>query len=97
MSIRAQLQSLRLFMPVIWLLLAVMASAVAVIYSKHAGRGEFVVLQKLEQKRDTLNEEWGRLLLEQSTWASPSRVERDAIVRLHMIVPTADMTVVIHP
>lgn len=95
MSIVSQLQSLRVLMPVIWMLLAVMTSAVAVVYSKHAGRTEFIALQSLEQERDTLNEGWGRLLLEQSTWASPSHVEQQAINRLHMIVPTADMTVVI--
>ncbi len=95
MNMRSQLQSLRVLMPVIWVLLAVMTSAVAVVYSKHAARTEFIVLQSLEQERDALNEEWGRLLLEQSTWASPSHVEQQAIKRLHMIVPTADMTVVI--
>jgi len=36
-------------------------------------------------------------LLEQSTWGSPSRVEQEARQRLQMIVPTADMTVVIKP
>ncbi|MFW5426990.1 MAG: cell division protein FtsL [Methylophagaceae bacterium] len=95
MSIHRQLQSLRVLMPVIWVLLAVMTSAIAVVYSKHAARTKFVVLQSLEHERDSLNEEWGRLLLEQSTWASPSHVEQQAIKRLHMIVPTADMTVVI--
>ena len=95
MNIRSQLQSLRVFFPVMWVLFAVMGSAVAVVYSKHAARTEFVVLQSLEQDRDALNEEWGRLLLEQSTWASPSHVEQQAIKRLHMIVPTADMTVVV--
>ncbi|PHS31619.1 MAG: cell division protein FtsL [Methylophaga sp.] len=95
MSIASQLQALRILMPVMWMLFAVMASAVAVVYSKHAARTEFIALQSLEQERDTLNEGWGRLLLEQSTWASPSHVEQQAIKRLHMIVPTADMTVVI--
>ncbi len=97
MNIRSQLQSFRVLIPVMWMLLAVMLSAVAVVYSKHTARTEFVVLQALEQKRDSLNEEWGRLLLEQSTWASPNNVEQKALKRLHMIVPTADMTVVIHP
>lgn len=97
MSFRQQLQSLRVFMPVIWMLLAVMASSMAVIYSKHIARTQFIVLQSLEKKRDALNEEWGRLLIEQSTWGSPSYVERQAVNRLHMIVPTADMTVVIKP
>ncbi len=95
MNILSQLQVWRVLKPIILMLIAVMGSAVAVVYSKHIARTKFVVLQSLEQERDSLNEEWGRLLLEQSTWASPSHVERQAIKRLHMIVPTADMTVVI--
>jgi len=79
------------------MVLAVLASAISVVYTKHQSRVEFVALQKLEQRRDHLNEEWGRLLLEQSTWASPGRVERQAKRRLNMIVPTADRTVVINP
>ncbi len=82
---------------VLLLVFAVLVSAVAVVYIKHVGRAQFVALQKLEQKRDHLNEEWGRLLLEQSTWANPGRVEHEARKRLKMIVPTADMTVVIKP
>ena len=95
MSMRSQLQSLQIFMPIIWMIIAVMVSSVAVVYSKHVARTHFVVLQTLERERDSLNEEWGRLLIEESTWASPSYVEQQAIKRLHMIVPTAEMTVVI--
>jgi cell division protein FtsL len=58
-------------------------------------RNEFIQLQKLERQRDLLNEEWGRLLLEQSTWGSPSRVEQQAKSRLDMVVPKAESTVVI--
>jgi len=79
------------------MLLLVIGSAIAVVYSKHTGRAEFVVLQKLEYKRDKLNEEWGRLLLEQSTWASPGRVEQQARLRLKMVVPSPEMTVLIKP
>ena len=75
----------------------VLASAIAVIYTKHIGRTEFIVLQKLEKQRDQLNEEWGRLLLEEGTWAGPGRIERQAYLRLDMIVPTADMLVVVKP
>jgi cell division protein FtsL len=73
----------------------VIVSSVGVIYSKHMNRNEFIQLQKLERQRDLLNEEWGRLLLEQSTWGSPSRVEQQAKIRLDMVVPKADSTVVI--
>lgn len=77
------------------MIFAVIFSAISVIYSKHQSRSEFVVLQKLEQHRDDLNEEWGRLLLEQSTYAGPGRIERQAKFKLKMIVPTAQQTVVI--
>ena len=90
-------ESLNIEMPALILLLIVIGSAIAVVYSKHFGRTEFVILQKLEHKRDNLNEEWGRLLLEQSTWASPGRVEQQARLRLKMIVPSPEMTVLIKP
>ena len=43
MSIASQLQALRILMPVMWMLFAVMASAVAVVYSKHAARSELLM------------------------------------------------------
>jgi len=77
------------------MIVAVVISAISVVYSKHQSRVEFVALQKLEQHRDHMNEEWGRLLLEQSTYDGPGRIERQAKLRLKMIVPTAQHTVVI--
>lgn len=74
---------------------AVLLTSIAVVYSKHQSRVEFVALQKLEQKRDYLDEEWGRLLLEQSTWAELGRIEREATKKLDMVRPTADMIVVV--
>ena len=79
------------------MLLLVLVSAISVVYTKHQSRVEFVALQKLEQHRDDLDEEWGRLLLEQSTWASPGRVERQAKIKLDMIIPMARSTVVLKP
>jgi cell division protein FtsL len=82
---------------IVMLTFAVLVSSLAIVYIKHMSRSQFVELQKLEQHRDKLNEEWGRLLLEQSTWATPGRVEYEARKRLKMIVPTPEMTVVIKP
>jgi cell division protein FtsL len=92
-----KLEPLRIELPLLVIVIAVIITAVVVVYSKHLGRIEFVALQKLEQRRDHLNEEWGRLLLEQSTWASPARIEQQAGLRLEMVAPTAEMTVVIKP
>lgn len=94
---KAMIEFIRADLGTLLLVLAVLVSAISVIYVKHVGRAQFVELQKLENKRDRLNEEWGRLLLEQSTWATPGRVEFEARKRLKMIVPTPEMTVVIKP
>jgi len=82
-------------MALVLMVLAVIGSAISVVYTKHQSRVEFVALQKLEQRRDHLNEEWGRLLLEQSTYASPGLIERQAKRKLKMIVPKAEQIVVI--
>ncbi len=97
MNLRTLFEHIRVDTPLLAMLVVVIISAVGVIYSKHLSRNEFIKLQQLEKQRDLLNEEWGRLLLEQSTWGSPSRVEQQASSRLEMIVPKADMTVVIKP
>lgn len=87
----AALNNLSLFL----MIAAIIVSSMSVVYTKHKGRVKFVELQKLEQQRDDLDEEWGRLLLEESTWAGPGRIEQEAKSKLNMIVPTADMVVVV--
>ncbi len=89
--------TLKADLPMLVMMLLVLFSAVAVVVTKHAGRSEFVVMQQLENQRDQLNEEWGRLLLEQSTWASPGRVEQQARTKLNMLAPTSDNTVMVMP
>lgn len=95
MNLKDYLEQVQLNIPMLVMVALVIVSSVGVIYSKHLNRNEFIQLQKLEKQRDLLNEEWGRLLLEQSTWGSPSRVEQQAETRLDMVVPKADSTVVI--
>ena len=63
------------------LTLLVLISAIAVIEAKHESRKRFVELQTLEKERDRMNVEWGRLQLEQGTWATHSRVEEIASKR----------------
>ncbi len=57
---------------------------VGVVYSKHSVRKAFVELQGLQEQFDELQVEWRRLQLEQSTWATHSRVERLAREKLDM-------------
>ena len=66
---------------------AVFFSAIKVVIARHDTRRLFVEIQKLEKDRDNLNEEWGRLQLEQSTWATDARIESVSKTDLHMIEP----------
>lgn len=71
------------------LLLAVIASGIAVVWARHQDRVAFVQLTTLQNQRDALNVEFGRLELEQATWASPARIEQIARGQLGMISPPA--------
>ena len=80
-------------LPILWL--AVLGSAVQVIYSRHEARAMFVHLEKLNAERDSLEMEWGRLQLEQSFWSSHAFVERVANAKLQMNLPqTRDVRIV---
>ena len=74
---------------------AVFGSAIQVVLSQHQARTTFFELQRLEQARDGLNEEWGRLQLEQSTWATDDRIERLARTRLDLDSPEFNATVLL--
>lgn len=73
-----------------FLIVAIMGSAVGVIYSKHETRKLFVELQKLHKQIDELNIEWGRLQLEQSAWSAHGRIEEVARNKLNMTLPGAN-------
>jgi cell division protein FtsL len=80
-------------LPALWL--GVLASAAGAIYAKHRSRELFVELEKLNQKRDNLEIEWGQLQLEQSAWSTHSFVENVASGKLKMNMPQpADIEIV---
>lgn len=69
------------------LALLVLVSAIAVAWSKHETRKQFTELHALRVSGDALEMEWGRLLLEQGTWSTHSRIERVASKRIDMHHP----------
>lgn len=77
------------------LLLATLGSAIGVVYARQQSRVLFVELSKLGNERDDLNFEFGRLQLEQATWAENNRIDQIARGRLGMVSPSPDATVVI--
>ena len=84
---------------VVMLLLAclVLLTATWVVYAKYASRKYFVELQTYLAERDLIEVEWGRLQLEQRTWARHGRIERMAREQLQMTTPSAIDVVVIRP
>jgi cell division protein FtsL len=69
------------------LAITVIATAIACVYARHESRKQFTALQVLIAERDTLEVEWGRLQIEQSTWSTHSRVERLARRKMKMRNP----------
>ena len=73
----------------------VMVSAISVVYSRHESRKLFVELQGKQELRDAMNTEWGKLQIEQSTWATHSRIATKATTQLGMLVPkTEDVRII---
>jgi len=69
------------------LLFAVVASALGVVWTRHESRVLFVQLTQLQNQRDDLNIEYGRLELEQATYAEPRRIDDEARQKLGMVDP----------
>lgn len=85
------------FLLVLALLAACLLSALAVISVSHQTRVQYAQLQQLEREQQQLQTEWGQLLLEESAWSAPSRIERLAIERLEMHLPDVHHVEVITP
>jgi cell division protein FtsL len=85
----------RLAVAALWV--AVLGSALGVVYGKQEARNRFSELQKLMTKRDDLDIEWGQLQLEQSTWATHGRVEHVALEQLNMVNPQASDVRIVQP
>lgn len=72
------------------LLMLVVMSAIGVVYSSHLSRQLFTEQAILVERNDQLQLEWAQLLLEQSAWSSPNRIESVARENLYMEVPETE-------
>jgi cell division protein FtsL len=80
---------------VIVLAAAVTASGVWVTGAKHRARQLFVELEELNREQDRLQIDWWRLQIEQSTWATHSRIESLARERLQLTNPSDEQLVLV--
>ena len=78
------------------LLIAVLISAFAVIYSTNSYRSTFNLVEQEEQQTHLLQLRWGQLLLEQASLATPARVEDLASKQLKMTFPSRENTYLLH-
>jgi cell division protein FtsL len=69
------------------LLASVLGSALGVVWTRHESRVLFVILTTLQNQRDDLNIEYGKLELEQATYAEPRRIDDEARQKLGMVNP----------
>ncbi|MCY1404849.1 Cell division protein FtsL [compost metagenome] len=69
------------------LFLGVLLSSIAVSYSAHWNRQLLNQLYTELSVRDKAQAEWGRLILEQSTWTAHNRIESLASEQLKMRIP----------
>lgn len=86
----------RLFI-LVALLVAVLASAVAVVYARHSHRQAHVELSRLQKQRDAFNVEFRRLQTEQATVSESNRIVGIATDKIGMHFPLENETSVVQP
>jgi cell division protein FtsL len=79
------------------LLVAIIATSLAVVYSRHQDRKLFIELQALGYDKDAMDVEYGQLQLEQSTLTTHGKVEQAARTRLGMVNPSPQQVQIIKP
>ena len=89
------LSGARLWLACLLVLVLVLVSSLGVIFSTYKSRQLFSEVQLQHRDSMQLEEQWGRLLLEHSTWASHSRVEGLAKMKLGMVVPEPGAMIVV--
>jgi cell division protein FtsL len=77
------------------LLSVLIACALSLVTSRHQARKFFVELEREQAQSRGYEVEYGQLQLEQSTWATPARIEKIAREQLHMRLPSSGQVEVI--
>ena len=71
------------------LFFSLILSALGLVNSQHKARNLYIELERAGQESKEIEQEYGQLQLEQSTWAMHSRIEQIASTQLQMQVPDA--------
>jgi len=79
------------------LLLVLLVSALAVIYTKYSSRLIFIEIQKQEKALEQYEVEWGQMQLELTMLAEQNRVEEIARDKLKLAMPLHEEIIYIEP
>ena len=71
------------------LFFALIFSSLGLVKSQHKARNLYIELERSNQATKLIEQEYGQLQLEQSTWAMHSRIEQIAAQQMQMQVPDA--------
>lgn len=77
------------------LVVALVGSAVGVAFSVHHARLKVQELQRLDEEKNSLDVEWGQLLLEQHAWGSYGRIGKLGAEELQMVPPPPQTVVMV--
>lgn len=77
------------------LILIVLLSGLSVIYLADINRRLAIDVENATTIQNQLHTEWGKLLLEQSTWSSQARLQGLAAQKLGMQAPTPKQIVIV--
>jgi cell division protein FtsL len=73
----------------------VVASGIWIVEVEHRSRQLFIENEALNRELDRLQTDWGRLQIEQGTYATHPRIEALVRQRLDLTVPSGDQLVVV--
>ncbi len=79
----------------VFLSVSIVVSAFVLIYVKDLNRRLFIESQGLQQQHQHLVNQWGKLLLEQSTWSAQTRIQTVAQGNLGMVMPAPKQVVIL--
>lgn len=77
------------------LMIVVLLSGLAVIYLADINRRMSITVENAMSVQNQLHTEYGKLLLEQSTWSSQARVQSLAAEKLQMQAPANNQVVIV--
>lgn len=80
---------------VVFLVIALLYSAFSIVYIKDLNRRLFIQYQVLQREKTGEVIQWGKLLLEKSTWSAQLRIQQVAQRRLEMQIPTEKEVVLV--